>query len=474
MKILSSILYGLFIAALLVVAGLFLASLMPIPGTIEIKIVKSGSMEPAIPTGSLVVVRPESSYAVGDIITFGADTKRDIPTTHRVASIRESTPTGGGQMFYTTKGDANEEADAQEVRHSEVIGKVLISVPYAGFVLDFARQPIGFLLLIGIPAGLIILQEMAGIFAEVRRMRKGQRKKDDDPGGGGAPAEKMVEYVRQRIMDEILVPRRRYVVEAARAPQKRRYGMLSLLTAYAVTGSLVFVGAPGTTLSYFADMETSVGNMFTAGAWGGPPGGPPPEIVPDNPICQELGYEFEAKIDPADPGTTTLAVIGFGTTTIVVVADDKTFDWSSTFGIDAVIAKGGPDANVYVYDPPAESFGDTGLHAPINEANDQPFGISHVSFCYDSDEQGLLLAPGSESAIIVEDFPDEEADESSRPRLDDGREEREERDTRERPEPEVLGASVSGNVSTPEESVEEVVEDVIVEKVSVEEQMDEP
>ncbi|HJR80259.1 MAG TPA: hypothetical protein VJ821_09315 [Anaerolineales bacterium] len=55
------------------------------------------------------------------------------------------------------------------------------------------------------------------------------------------------------------------------------------------------------------------------------------------------------------------------------------FDWAATLGIDAVIVKGGPNADAYVYDP--ESLGDQDLHAPLN--NDQYFGISHIEFCYD-------------------------------------------------------------------------------------------
>jgi len=57
------------------------------------------------------------------------------------------------------------------------------------------------------------------------------------------------------------------------------------------------------------------------------------------------------------------------------------FDWAATLGIDAVIVKGGPNANAYVYDP--EAFGDDDLHAPVNPANDQYFDISHIEFCYD-------------------------------------------------------------------------------------------
>lgn len=67
--------------------------------------------------------------------------------------------------------------------------------------------------------------------------------------------------------------------------------------------------------------------------------------------------------------------------------DGTYFNWTSTIGMDAVIAKGGPNANVYVYDPPAESFGDTGLVSPTNPSNDKPYGLSHIEFCFDYELQ---------------------------------------------------------------------------------------
>jgi hypothetical protein len=68
---------------------------------------------------------------------------------------------------------------------------------------------------------------------------------------------------------------------------------------------------------------------------------------------------------------------------VTITSDGTYFDWSSTLGIDAVIVKGGPNANAYVYDPPEESFGDSNCSSPINPNTGQPFGLSHIEFCYD-------------------------------------------------------------------------------------------
>lgn len=170
-KLLGNIIYGMFILLLVAVVGLFLASRLNVAGGTQIKIVKSGSMEPAIHTGSIVLIKPTTSYAVGDVITFGEDTRSEIPTTHRIASVRKET----GSTFYTTKGDANEEIDPEETHASKVIGKVLFTVPYAGYVLDFARQPMGFALLIGLPAMLIIFEGLFTIVKEARAIMRRRR-----------------------------------------------------------------------------------------------------------------------------------------------------------------------------------------------------------------------------------------------------------------------------------------------------------
>lgn len=109
----------------------------------------------------------------------------------------------------------------------------------------------------------------------------------------------------------------------------------------------------------------------------------PPELVQGNPTCQSLGYQYEFKISPPNSGTYYL--FGDVGSITVTTTGQGTFDWSSTFAIDAVIAKGGPNANVYKYDPPSESFSDINLSTPINQQNNKPYGLGHISFCFDID-----------------------------------------------------------------------------------------
>ena len=271
MKTIFNIFYGVFIGLLITVGALFLISIVPFRNGIDTKIVQSGSMEPAVHVGALVFVRPSASYSVGDIITFGEDSASAVPTTHRVEGVRKV----GTTEFYTTKGDANEEADQQEVANNEVIGKVFLSVPFAGFVLDFARQPLGFALLIAFPAFLVILAELVAIFQEVRFLRKPRKsrvRKSNKVQLKARTLEKSqaIEYVRQFAMDDVFVPMR---ILTDSTGQERHFFARHYIGSLTSTVTVVCVFLisslqnTGATLSYFKDTETSSGNTFTAGTW---------------------------------------------------------------------------------------------------------------------------------------------------------------------------------------------------------------
>lgn len=102
-----------------------------------------------------------------------------------------------------------------------------------------------------------------------------------------------------------------------------------------------------------------------------------PAYYDGNPTCADLGLiGYSEKFDPPNSGTHSL-----GTSDSVTMTTDGTYvDWSATIGIDAVIVKGGSNANVYFYN---ESTGDTQLASPINPNTGVPYGLSHVDFCYD-------------------------------------------------------------------------------------------
>lgn len=132
-------------------------------------------MEPSIKTGSVVVIKPASAYKINDVVTFGKDTKKDIPTTHRIVSSRAV----DGALLFTTKGDANENNDTQEIRSTDIHGKVLFDVPFFGYIIDLARKPLGFAVLIILPALIVVYDEGMKIFNEVKKMRLKKKEEED-------------------------------------------------------------------------------------------------------------------------------------------------------------------------------------------------------------------------------------------------------------------------------------------------------
>ena len=102
-------------------------------------------------------------------------------------------------------------------------------------------------------------------------------------------------------------------------------------------------------------------------------------VVSGNPPC--AAGLTALKVEPVADGT-----FSDGTLTVTIdvrdTANGQVFDWTSNIGVDQVIAKGGPSANVYTYDP-EEATADLGLHAPAVRSGAFA-GLSHISFCYDA------------------------------------------------------------------------------------------
>ncbi len=160
---LSKVIYYFFLTIIAAIALLLIVSVLPIPGNIKFMVVQSGSMEPEIKTGSIVMTKPSSEYKVGDIITFGAYSKTKAPTTHRIVEIKNGT--------YITKGDRNNAPDTKPVSQREIIGKVVFDAPHLGYVVAFTRQPIGFVLVLLIPAAIIITDEVKKIINEIKKRK---------------------------------------------------------------------------------------------------------------------------------------------------------------------------------------------------------------------------------------------------------------------------------------------------------------
>ncbi len=164
MKKLINIFYYTCIALVAAIALVMLLTIFPVPGTdFDLRVVQSGSMEPAIRMGSLVLIRPTESPKINDIITYRRPNQQ-TPVTHRIIDIQVE----NDQTQYITKGDANEVRDMEPVTEEMIMGRVTLTVPLIGYGINFGRTPIGFALLIIVPAVLIGLDEIKKIIQVLR------------------------------------------------------------------------------------------------------------------------------------------------------------------------------------------------------------------------------------------------------------------------------------------------------------------
>jgi signal peptidase len=184
------ILYYAFLALIFSFAAFFLISLIPAKGNYIILTVLSGSMEPAIQTGSIVAIKPADSYKIGDVVTYGVIGKDNIPVTHRIQDIKVVS----GQTLFVTKGDANESADGNAVAEKSVRGKVFLTLPYVGYAVSALRKPIGFFLIVAIPLLLIIIEEVKSIKKELKKKKEGAKNQD-----GGQKKERDIEAIAPEV-----------------------------------------------------------------------------------------------------------------------------------------------------------------------------------------------------------------------------------------------------------------------------------
>ncbi|MGE3271425.1 MAG: signal peptidase I, partial [Chloroflexota bacterium] len=146
---------------LLFLVGAMLAGAAPTLFGYESFVVLSGSMEPVLQVGDLAVVGPvrPDQLRVRDIISYRTPVQPNMVVTHRLVGIDTNE---AGQMTFTTRGDANDSVDQVEVDPQAVLGRVAYAVPKMGYLVDFARQPLGKLVLLGLPALLLALDALGG------------------------------------------------------------------------------------------------------------------------------------------------------------------------------------------------------------------------------------------------------------------------------------------------------------------------
>lgn len=174
LKHLTTVLYSLLFFAMVALAAIIGLSSFDTPLKLRVFTVLSGSMEPAIATGSLVFVRPQETYFENEVITVISETNRRNTVTHRVTEVIKDDDIG--TISYRLKGDANEEADRELIPQQRVVGKVSLNIPFLGKIINTAQTPAGFVVLIVIPATIIAYSELMSIKREIIRMWKENRR----------------------------------------------------------------------------------------------------------------------------------------------------------------------------------------------------------------------------------------------------------------------------------------------------------
>ena len=116
---------------------------MPMPLGFGLAVVQSGSMEPTLFKGDLLVVVQQETYGEGDVVVFQSGNSLVV---HRIVKV------GGHQVV--TQGDANNTTD-EPIETSAIKGSVALSVPKVGYVVDAIKTPLGMAVLLGAAIALV-------------------------------------------------------------------------------------------------------------------------------------------------------------------------------------------------------------------------------------------------------------------------------------------------------------------------------
>ena len=145
---------------------------LPMPLGFGMAVVVSGSMEPELSVNDVVVVCPQDSYEVGDVVVFQNDHSLVV---HRIIEKLD-------EDMILTQGDANNTPD-DPVALKNVKGKMMFSIPFLGMLVTFFKSLPGTLLLLGLAVYLYVRslknekaedkQKLDQIREEIDRLKKG-------------------------------------------------------------------------------------------------------------------------------------------------------------------------------------------------------------------------------------------------------------------------------------------------------------
>jgi signal peptidase I len=131
--------------------------------------VRSGSMTPSIPRGSLVIARPvqPDSIVLGDVIIYRSDSAEENYICHRVVGITINSP-----LAFDTKGDAYPFADPAPVPAQNLVARVVWHSPVIGFAAIFIKTPVGFIVSVILPGVIIAFLCFTSLYSELFKKKK--------------------------------------------------------------------------------------------------------------------------------------------------------------------------------------------------------------------------------------------------------------------------------------------------------------
>ena len=108
-------------------------------------VVSGPSMQPTYHTGDLVLARPARNYRIGQVVIYAIPDKQY--TSYRVVHRIVNRTTDGR---YVTQGDNQPHPDPWLIGHRDIKGGRVLSIPKAGYVLAYMRNPLYLGLLFGL------------------------------------------------------------------------------------------------------------------------------------------------------------------------------------------------------------------------------------------------------------------------------------------------------------------------------------
>lgn len=134
---------------------------------LAIRVVESGSMQPRIPVGSLIITRQIGPNQIrsGNVISFKVNNEI---LTHRIISVSKNDK----GVKLETKGDNSTSKDPGFISEVDVLGKLVLVIPYLGYVLLFFQRPAGLLLIACVIVGTLMIHNIVMLIKKERKYEK--------------------------------------------------------------------------------------------------------------------------------------------------------------------------------------------------------------------------------------------------------------------------------------------------------------